>query len=410
MTEDNPSDREHSSDEGSEAANRSVEDDVESASVIHETPSEYVVVYPDGSNDVLPKNQKNRIMIEHDLYDIVQGEGNVEFEPKGHEVVLSGTGTEGVFMLEVDDDTVRTSMDDQTRVLRTLRKDLDARSARDEADEQSREAGENLFGLYQDLIANRVRRGTVERFVNWFPIDRVEITDSGWIIDDTFLITYEAENYSLDDVQTHKVSGGEVVEADEEHQFVEFEPTISVQAEEFEVPGSSDQEILSEKEQFFLATVQKFVDTEDSVGGRFAAEVRKEKRRVSDEAQTAQAVVDLANSLRVKSFRDARSGLVHRHGLNKHTLTASFSISQDVIDMMHYSSFDHAGVHEILARREEFEDKAQSDEEFEIFRDIDREDEPDDYEGRWDRIDSVSEDAIIPDLIRNEIIDRFGNY
>jgi len=64
-----------------------------------------------------------------------------------------------------------------------------------------------------------------------------------------------------------------------------------------------------------------------------------------------------------------------------------------VKDRLYYNEYDHAVVHELLARRDEFQAAP-----IDIFTDV-----PDDESQRWLEVDSTSEKALIPQEVKDYI-------
>lgn len=78
---------------------------------------------------------------------------------------------------------------------------------------------------------------------------------------------------------------------------------------------------------------------------------------------------------------DLASGLIHFHGIDKHTTRATFNTNQRVVDDFHHSGFDHAGVHELAYREDEFRNADDP-----VFYDTDNDDDE-----RWggDQLDDL---------------------
>lgn len=244
-----------------------------------------------------------------------------------------------------------------------------------------------LYDLYYDILADRVRTDVVNSFLPRF--GGATVDDAGWVINDTVLVTYEAENYLLEDVDAHVVEGSGTREADDTHEFLSLrfdtETEIVSQVDDFE-------ETLTEREQEFLATVEVLSFPREYLGQDL---INKVEQAYEDRPDT---VADLASSASVDAFMDPHSGLVHRHSLSKHTISATFSVNQWVVDELEFSGFDHAAVWEMKYREDEFRDDDRK-----VFWDTTNDDDE-----RWRQIKNVCPNAPIPDRVHNELKSRYN--
>ena len=263
----------------------------------------------------------------------------------------------------------------------------------------SREVADHLYGLYEDTLESRVRANVVSEFSDQFTSTSIEVSDNGWVVGDTYLVTFDgAENYLVDDTDVYKVTNGTTVKTDGENQAVglNFDTTpfdsITVNGDEF---------TLSSKEQRFLATVQflshpkRYLDIET-----FETEVYEAIETAKGESFDRSMIEDITRSVRVSHFVDPVSGLLHRHDIDKHVLRSTFKISRWVVDELDYSSFDHAGLAELAYREEEFRNAMQD-----VF--FDGTENNDDE--RWEQINSRHGDAPCPPEVQRKLRAKYGS-
>jgi hypothetical protein len=111
-----------------------------------------------------------------------------------------------------------------------------------------------------------------------------------------------------------------------------------------------------------------------------------------EESRAPKSLCEAIESSQVSSFVDSRSGIRHGHNITKHTVD-SLNVTNEVKDRLYYNEYDHAVVHELLARKDEFQAAP-----IDIFTDV-----PDDDTNRWLEVDSTSEKALIPQEVKNYI-------
>lgn len=358
-------------------------------------PNSYFVEYEDGY-DIEPRTVENEILFETDLVQdaddtSIRASGTTVDDTSrgdGHRIDFAGSLSEDDYSIRVDNDEI--TLTDEDRIMRALSAvmmvaqeagqttpvDLDARSATD------------IYQVYRDVLTSRVRRPRIEDILDG---RYIAFTDDGIVIDDTFLVTWEAENYVLDDVQAVDDDGSPRSDADESHEFLginfETDPMISV-----EIDGTEYE--LSETEQRFLALVEVLRDPERylGTGQSIISEIQQAKL---DEQRP---VADIAETATVHRYMDPVSGIVHPHGIDKHTLTASFNVRRWVLDEIMYTEFDHAGVNELAWREDEFRN---------VDRDVFYDVENGNHE-RWQQIQETADSARVPDLVIRELRAEYG--
>lgn len=408
------------------------------AEIEDETPESYFVCYGGNEYDIEPKTEKNRLLFETDLITegdptlvaagtarFGEGEGiYVEFVAdfptdeytltvEEAELVLSGQQAFDVLADVIEDVTsddeafepgpVRGMTYPPSNVTSVEESDDTHDATPVDAEQLSDATARTLYRTFNEIRSKRVREPVVAEFADRHTgvategsfmtgtESRVDIRDEGWVIDETFLVTFEAENYVVDDITTHEVEGGTVVEADERHQFLEVSFDAKSEAV-VEAPSGVDVD-LSEREQEFLATVEVLCYPGDYLGTDL---VHKVEQAVED---TVEPIADVADTADVQSYMDHKTGLVHDHELDKHTLRATFNVTREVIDELYFNEHDHAGVHELVYREEEFRDA-----DFDVFYDTDN-----CNDARWQRIDETTSTAYVPDSVHLELRARYGS-
>lgn len=359
--------------------------DIVEASPTSDNPTTYLVRYPDGSIEQEPANEKNRLLFEEDALDPLVDEGEIVFEehPVVDEVRFEGDLVTDVYSITVDGDTITIPSEKIEATIRAFREDYQVKD----------DTGAELYGVYRDIINEQVRRNVVEGFLERYPVERIAVSDRGWIVDDTFLVTYEAENYLVKDTDTFVVEGGDVVRKEEDHEFLDLSFGSLDSEREVRTPDG-DTVVLGTDEQVFLSTVEVLLYPEDYLDQELIHEVEQAR----EEAEGEDEIMETASNVGVSAFKDPTSGLVHYHGLDKHTLRATFNVTERLLDMLHFNEFDHVGVHELLHREREL-----SNAPFDVFYDTDN-DDPE----RWSHIESVAKSAPIDDEHREQLKQMFG--
>jgi hypothetical protein len=250
-----------------------------------------------------------------------------------------------------------------------------------------------LLNIHQEIVSNRVRVGLLDRFMPRFDEARDEGRlvkgEDGWVIDDTFIVQWDGENYLAEDVEQHVVQGDTTVRADESRQarVLNFDNL----SDEMEVDAPDGQEMtITRREAKFLATVECLLNPEEYLTDDEARDVHRLTEWSDD------PIAATARTASVESFTDEKSGLVHLHSVSKHTLD-QLGVTDAAVERLFYNSFDHAGAHEMKAREEEFRNAT-----FDVF-----EDAPNNDARKWEKIESTSRKAPIPQQVRDDINSRF---
>jgi len=358
-------------------------------------PDVYLVEYPDGEQVYEPASPTNVALFEDGLYGEVQGhtEYRVSIGPDVATVELDADVENQHYVITVDGNQLPVPSDEVARVVDAFK------GANGSA------IGSRLYNLYEDILEGQVRRHVVDSFGDRFPADRVEQTPEGWVVDDTFVVNYEAENYLVDNDTVYVREGGDMVRADERKQAVELDFDVSGNTE---LPtGNGDRVEVGEQEQVFLATVEALLFPEDYLGADLVDGI-EQARSASDVGDDD--IEEIAETASVSGFTDSKTGNHHGHGFDKHraideaavgNLDASLGMTEAAIDKLYFNDYDHAAPHELLARRDEFENAP-----FDIFEDEGVEN--DDY-NHWKAIEKAKDSAPINDEHHRQIREMFSS-
>jgi hypothetical protein len=242
------------------------------------------------------------------------------------------------------------------------------------------EDGERLQSIFDDLHVPTARQGLMDMLMPRFREAKSDIqkTEDGWLVGGDILISWDGTNHPVDVAQTHVVSGGETVEADEEKEAREIRLRRAYDDMPVTLPNGTET-TLDEVEVRFLVTAGLILGT--GAPGVYNDEL-------------ARAV----ENSEIVGFTDTKSGLHHGHGMQKHTLS-DLSVSQDAIDRLWYNEYDHTGVHEMKVRRSEFENAP-----IDVFTDAANDDAR-----KWEKIENTSEKAPIPKDVRSDLEARYGD-
>lgn len=384
--------------------------DAVGASVIDESPTTVLVEFDDGTVESLDKHSTIGMLCQLDSFD-----ANRDVQAGGRALLSSDTidrGGSGVpieFTLDPssgsgeirvrDLDTLTVTGEELANSLRLVSESIDReRSSVDQTDiSLPRDQATRLYRLYEDVISGRVRQDVIDSVVNTLSLDaggRLDRTSNGYVVQDTYLVTWEAENYLADDVTTYERDGGDVVETDDEPQALgvtfRTEPRHVV-----EISGS--EVILTEKEQRFLGTLEVLLQPE----AYLEVETFQQEAYQAILEATGEDVGPLRNiavSVEIDHYVDPTTGLLHRHGVDKHVLRSTFDVNFWVIDELHYNSWDHAGLQELAWREAEFRDADRD-----VFRDTDNDDDE-----RWNRIQDRADGAPCPPEVYTRLRGMYG--
>ena len=352
-------------------------------------PDVYLVQYGDGSQVYEPATVVNKALFEDGLYEQIQGRHEYYTDAPGRfsTVALDADVQSQHFVIESELDQTVIPNDQIEDVIDAVR---------------GTTTGTDLFEIQSEILEGQVRQYVVSSFEDRFPEDRVETKANGWVVDDTFLVDYEGNNYLKNADTTYKVRGGEVVEANEDKQAVEL--GFSVDSQRDMTDPNGDEHTLTSTEQEFLATVECLLFPEEYLDAELVDDIQQAKAHefASDDIES------IAETANVSAFTDTKTQIHHNHGFDKHRaiseaavgdLDSTLGMTEEAVDMLYFNDYDHAACHELVARRTEFENAP-----FDIF-----EDAPNDDQTRWAAIRRAKGSAPIEQEHKNKIQSMFGN-
>lgn len=256
------------------------------------------------------------------------------------------------------------------------------------------EQATELFEIFERILQNQVREDILESAHDSFRMVDIDVRNDGWVIEDTYLLTYDgAEVYFTEDKDIYARSGSTVRDVTETKQVfgidIKTEPL-----KEIDIGGQTD--VYSEVEQRFLAIVQILSEPNRYLGfDTFEEEVYG---AIRDATGNRSSLDRLAGTAEFSHFIDPKTGLLHKHGVNKHLAYTTFDLNYWVIRDLEYSSFDHAGVAELAWREDELR---QADRD--VFSDVSNDDDK-----RWDYIQRITEKAPCPNHVYNKLDSLYG--
>jgi hypothetical protein len=326
-------------------------------------PNAWLLRFGEGEYDIVGKSPRNRLLVEEDIdlrnsVSIRHNESldyyNVSINENESELTLQETrdGTK--------QDIVTVPVEYESDV-------YDAVSNRD---------GERLRSLYDALHTVEVREGVMDMVMPLFRDGSMSVrkTDDGWLFgdeqEDDILLTWDAENHPVD-VQTMFNGRGEKIDS--------VESSTTAREIDFNLEDEVVMNLPNGTETVLTDVEQEFLVTAGLING-------------IEESRAPNSLCEIIESSQVSSFVDSRSGIRHGHKITKHTVD-SLNVTNEVKDRLYYNEYDHAVVHELLARRDEFQAAP-----IDIFTDV-----PDDESQRWLEVDSTSEKALIPQEVKDYI-------
>jgi hypothetical protein len=162
------------------------------------------------------------------------------------DVLVAQSGNEYSYLLSVNDSVVETTPNQAEEFLQSL------------YDSISSDSMQPLRAFHAKVIKNQVRRNIVNVLKQTFEqSNRIEITASGWLVDNFYLVDWNAKMYTANDDRDEDdyVRSGGTVKKDKSYEFVRLRHDIgSFDPIEISFDGSSY--TLTEREMLFLSKVK----------------------------------------------------------------------------------------------------------------------------------------------------------
>jgi hypothetical protein len=383
-----------------DAADSGTDPESKQNATVHDYPSTetdpYLVEYPDGSVEYEPNTAVNRAVFgesesEQPVVGEIDGEGTMYDATEEIDVTLDVQSK--MASLTYDGNTVAANdyfEDIVDHVASEYRTDFEA--IPDESGHV-----QALIDIYFEILDGQVRQDVIAAFEDRFPDERVEQTDGGWLIDDTFVVTYEGENYLTTDKPTYEREGGEMVEMDERAQAVSLQIATSG-SQEMPTPDG-DEVVVGELEQQFLATVECLLYPEEYLGAELVDKVEQYKAESTMDDPVG-SLAEKAGVDRSEGFTAPDTREHHTHDIDKHRLSDSFSVTDKLLDETHVKEFSHLACHELALREDEFRNA-----DFDVFEDV-----PNDDDARWEEINRTTEKAPISAESMKELKDTMEEH
>lgn len=210
----------------------------------------YLVFWKDsGETERRSGNAFNQLLIEEELGDFIHSDEALKVS-EDPEIIVQSRSNEHSFLLQLNGDIVETMPNTSADVLQGVKEAIDGDSSA-------------LEEIYTDIRSNNVRRDVINSLIYIFDDDkyRIDIVTNGWLIDDFFLVTWDAGLYSTErgpEESTLKRQNNEIVEADSNNEFFDLDRTEDVETDSVTLDG--DEYLLTEREVLFLSKVEWLLD------------------------------------------------------------------------------------------------------------------------------------------------------
>jgi len=336
----------------------------------------YLVRFGDGDYEMVNRTPMHELLLNTDLIETAES-GDTRRVEDDHVTVS----------IDLDNDRVHLTVNGRrVSVTQDYREDVLTAYA----DENFQE----LRTIHETIVENRVRVGLLDRFMPRFAEaredGRLRKSDEGWVIDETFVVQWNGENYLTEVVDTHVVSGGEAVRADESREARQLE--FDIPDDVTVVDPSGNDVDLSAREAQFLATVEALLNPQEYLTSDEAEAIEAAVENVQD------PIASLARTATVSGFTDETDGLWHSHSSNKHRIQ-DLGVTDEVADLLDHRHDGHSALHEMWARRHEFKNRDDID----VFEDAGNADS-----SKWQKIKNTRQKAPIPNDIRKKIQETYG--
>jgi|APHM01.1.fsa_nt_gi hypothetical protein len=380
------------------------------ADVLDTSQDTVYVEYPSGETKIEARNTRNELLF---LSDTIPNDGMVTFwgyvNTNPESVLTDSVNEETAITIQfeydvhademeftIDGDAVDTSlirMDTLLEPVMEFRKEYvpphSSQTPEPDVCMQARlDTAQTLFERYHETTSDMAVPMVVDEFVDAFDAD-ITVQDDGWLIDDRVHVDYASDPYLTGEHTIYDcTSATDPEEFSTEPRCINMMFNTDIRSK----PTSYNGVEASVKNSIeFLATVAVLTEPVTFLDVDYFDDGYKEQlRQDSTVVENLDVVADVANTVTVNSFVDPVSGIAHSHGFNKHKLTDKVSVSRDVIDELHFSDFDHAGPHEMMARRDELEREFDT-----IFTET--------VSDPWKKISNARERALVPNRVYDEL-------
>lgn len=208
----------------------------------------FLLLTEGGEPELKKATPENTLLYIHGLYEFLNGNEGVVLSEDDPTIMIAPTGGEQSFLLNVGGNVVETTPANAKDVLEGVK--------------QAVEHGKTskIEDVHQEIVDSQVRRDVISPLIRTFDEDerkRIEEHSNGWLIDEFFLVTWEANLYARDDdadSDDYQRGGGGVVETDRSFELVQLRGARDLDSVTVSIGGRSIE--LSEREMLFLTKVK----------------------------------------------------------------------------------------------------------------------------------------------------------
>lgn len=199
--------------------------------------------------NVLLYDPEDELPMEGGLQDFFDGESaiRVATDPT---IIVSQSGDEYSYLLSINGSTVETTPNQADVLLDGVYESI------------SEDNSNPLTELHRSILQNQVRRYVVNALHRTFgESHRIDIVANGWLVDEFYLVDWNANLYSNEndpDEDDYIRENGEAVETDTSYELVRLNKSMSSPTETVKIDG--DEMTLTEREMLFLAKVMWLLD------------------------------------------------------------------------------------------------------------------------------------------------------
>jgi len=216
--------------------------------------TQFLILGDDGQPATKVASPENLLLYDPDdelpfeggMYDFLSGDSALRLseEPK---VVVGQAGDEYSYVLNIDGNAVETTPTQADELLQGV---YDA-IAKDDVSK--------LSDLHAEIIKNQVRRNIVNILAQTFEErHRIEIVPNGWLVDDFYLVDWNAKMYAKNDDPEegdYVRSGTDTVQKDDSYEFVRLNHSLN-QSDTVTVTIDGTEYSLTEREMLFLSKIK----------------------------------------------------------------------------------------------------------------------------------------------------------
>lgn len=191
---------------------------------------------------------ENVLLYLHELKEFLNGEQGALLSDDPHISVQPTTG-DSVYRIRVGDQPVESMPHQSGDVLRAVQAAIE--------DEDL----DPIISVYKEIINSQVRRDVVNELIDLLdiiPPGRIQVRDSGWLVDQYYLVDWTASVYAIEDDRDspdYRRSGNTVEVTDKSKEFVDL--NVGYTPEQMMIRKPDGEElILGEREMLFIAKVK----------------------------------------------------------------------------------------------------------------------------------------------------------